>query len=209
MNWVPWRARADRLRAVPLPWVLRIAGALPDPCDSRKWRTHEGVLSVNGPKFMDWKRGQGGGGAIDLVMHLHHCGFGQALDWLESQFPHFEAPPITPTASPHQLRLPPPCPQRWAAVQEYLIRQRGLPPELLHPLVHTADLYADARSDAVFLIRNPQARAVGAELRGTSAVVWRGMVPGSQKDEEMKTRTVFQVVGMDQFIPLRSPRVRS
>ena len=53
---------------------------------------------------------------------------------------------------------------------------------MLTPLVHAGILYADARANAVFLLGDTPATAVGAELRGTTSVSWRGMAPGSRKD---------------------------
>ena len=78
MNREPIRIRAERLRALPLTAVLRAWGAQPDPHDRHKWHTPHGVLSVTGPKFMNWSRGVGGGGAIDLVLHLNGGGFRDA-----------------------------------------------------------------------------------------------------------------------------------
>jgi hypothetical protein len=43
-------------------------------------------------------------------------------------------------------------------------------------------IYADAWANAVFLLVDSNATAVGAELRGTTALAWRGMSPGSQKE---------------------------
>jgi hypothetical protein len=43
-------------------------------------------------------------------------------------------------------------------------------------------LYADARANAVFLLLDAAALPVGAELRGITALTWRGMAPGSRKD---------------------------
>ncbi|HWT77521.1 MAG TPA: mobilization protein, partial [Candidatus Methylomirabilis sp.] len=77
-----WRERAGRLRGVPLVAVLRLSGAQPDRYDPHKWHTGRGVLSVTGTRFINWNCGQGGGGAIDLVIHLHQLGFGPALEWL-------------------------------------------------------------------------------------------------------------------------------
>jgi len=51
--------------------------ATPDPYDPARWRTDRGVLSLTGPKFFNWNLGVGGGGAIDLVMHVRQVGFGQ------------------------------------------------------------------------------------------------------------------------------------
>jgi hypothetical protein len=176
-----WRDRAQQWRAVPLTSVLRLCGAHPDRYDSRKWHTPQGVLTVTGTQFMNWNLGRGGGGAIDLVMHLQQRGFGQALEWLES---HFAAASLVPVASapPQPLALPPPVEEHLEGVRSYLIDQRQLPPALLDPLIRSADLYADARANAVFLLRDSQGQPVGAELRGTTACPWRGMAPGSRKD---------------------------
>jgi len=81
------RELAQRLRAIPLEHVLRLSGAQPDRHDRNKWHTPVGMLSVTGAKFMNWNRAAGGGGAIDLVIHLHHLDFSRALAWLADHFP--------------------------------------------------------------------------------------------------------------------------
>jgi len=179
---VNWRARAQRLRALPLPAVLAALEAAPDPRDPAKWRTAQGVLSVTGPKFMNWNLGLGGGGAIDLVMHVRQIGFGQALQWLEQHFGARPSLPLQATAHTHGLALPPPVAAHWPRVQRYLVEERKLPATLLEPLVQSRSLYADARANAVFVLWDTTATAVGAELRGTTALAWRGMAPGSRKD---------------------------
>lgn len=177
-----WRERARRVRGVDLAAVLRVAGSHPDRSDSHKWHTSRGVLSVTGTRFINWSLDLGGGGAIDLVMHLQQLGFGQALQWLETHFPTPEialapAPPPRPT-----LSLPSPSPENLVHVWRYLVEQRRLPPALLESLLDSGDLYADARANAVFLLRDRKNQPVGAELRGTTAGAWRGLAPGSRKD---------------------------
>ena len=81
------RDLAQRLRTIPLEQVLPLCGARPDPDDHRKWHTPAGVLSVTGAKFMNWTLGAGGGGAIDLVIQLHHLDFKAAVNWLAGYFP--------------------------------------------------------------------------------------------------------------------------
>ncbi len=176
-----WRERAQKLRAVPLSSVLRLCDAKPDPFDSRKWHTRQGVLTVTGPKFMNWNCGRGGGGAIDLVMHLQQLGFGQALEWLESHFAAAATVSIPPPTRP-PLALPPPAPEQLERVRRYLIEDRQLPPVLLEPLIRSGSLYADTRANAVFVLWGKLDQPVGAELRGTTASRWRGMAPGSRKD---------------------------
>jgi hypothetical protein len=181
MNSEPIRTRAERLRAVPLTAVLRAWGAQPDPHDPHKWHTPQGVLSVTGPKFMNWSRGVGGGGAIDLVLHLNGGGFGDALDWLARRFASVPLPPAPGLASA-QLRLPASAPAHLSQVRSYLVEQRRLRPELIDGLIQTGSVYADHRANAVFLLRGVGHMPVGAELRGTTAQPWRGMAPGSKKD---------------------------
>ena len=177
-----WRARANQLRALPLPVVLQQLEATPDPHDPAKWRTHQGVLSVTGPKFINWNQGVGGGGAIDLVMHVRQLGFGQALEWLERRFAGL-APP-QPASMPREqaLALPAPVTENWPRVERYLVQERKLPRALLSPFLQSGIIYADVRANAVFLLIGTDATPVGAELRGTTALAWRGMVPGSCKD---------------------------
>jgi hypothetical protein len=176
-----WRERAQRLRAAPLDSVLRLSGAQPDRYDRRKWHTRRGVLSVTGTQFMNWNCGQGGGGAIDLVMHLQELGFGQALEWLERHLGIGAIVAPTP-APPLPLLLPPPLPENLERVRRYLIAERCLPTALLEPLIRSGSLYADARANAAFVLRGKLDQPVGAELRGTTGAGWRGMAPGSRKD---------------------------
>jgi hypothetical protein len=177
-----WRARADRLRALPLPVVLATLEAVGDPRDPAKWHTERGILSVNGPKFMNWNVGLGGGGAIDLVMHVRQLGFGQALEWLEHRFGSLPAPQFTTPPPVPSLALPAPVASHWPRVERYLVEERKLPAPLLKSVVQSGALYADGRANAVFLLRDTTATAVGAELRGTTGSAWRGMAPGSRKD---------------------------
>jgi len=179
---VSWRARAERLRVLPLSVILEALEAVRDPHDPAKWHTARGVLSVNGPKFMNWCQGVGGGGAIDLVMHVRQLGFGQALEWLEHRFGSLPPPQPPTTFQAQSLALPASVSDNWPRVRRYLVEERKLPLVLLEPLAQSGALYADARANAVFLLLNAAAIPVGAELRGTTASTWRGMAPGSRKD---------------------------
>ena len=174
------RARAARLRSIPLESVLRQSGAKRDPSDPHKWHTEHGVLSVTGAKFMNWSSGTGGGGAIDLAIHLNRLGFQETLQWLENHFPNLPTP--DPPFSQPDLKLPSPDPGCLWRVQRYLVDQRGLDPALIDPLIQSGALYADNKANAVFLLRDNQSIPVGAELRGTTSSCWRGMAPGSRKD---------------------------
>ena len=175
------RQRADRLRAVPLEQILRRCGGEPDRSDPRKWRTPAGILSVCGPKFMNWSRGVGGGGAIDLAIHLKSLGFREAVEWLARNFADCGSSAAR-AQSPSPLRLPLPDSENLERVIAYLALQRAIPMTAVEALIRSGALYADSRANAVFLLLGKDNRPVGAELRGTTGRPWRGMAPGSRKD---------------------------
>jgi hypothetical protein len=193
MNFADLRRRADVVRAVPLETVLLVRGAARDAHDRRKWHTERGPLSVTGAKFMTWHGSEGGGGAIDLVMHLAGVGYRAAVEWLEK---HVAASQLRaggaasscdrgPSArtGAGDLRLPVSDERLLGRVRRYLTQRRGLSPLILDPLIASGRLYADSRGNAVFLlVTGKPNRPVGAELRGTGPRVWRGLAPGTRRD---------------------------
>jgi hypothetical protein len=162
--------------------VLHLIGAEQDRHDVAKWHTPQGILSVTGAKFMNWQKGVGGGGAIDLVIHLQGLGFKAAVEWLWHHFP--SGGPTERTGPPrgHCLRLPPEDTAKLLQVKRYLVQDRSLAPSLIESLIEAGRLYGDTRGNAVFLLLGKEKRPVGAELRGTTQRPWRGMAPGSRKD---------------------------
>jgi hypothetical protein len=194
MNFDDFRRRADAVRQIPLVTVPAFRGAVRDRRDRAKWHTERGPLSITGSQFTAWHTGQGGGGAIDLVMHLAQVDVGTAVGWLER---HLATGPLavsrlTISASGRQptvpegrgpLRLPAPNDRQLDRVRRYLTQRRGLSGSLLESLIQSGGLYADSRGNAVFLlVTGKPNRPVGAELRGTGLRVWRGMAPGTRKD---------------------------
>jgi len=199
MNFDDFRRRADRVREVPLETVLAIRNAVRDPCDRHKWHTEQGPVSITGQKFTNWHQNTGGGGAIDLVMHLADLDAGAAVAWLEQHSPvgHAAAGPTDYHASSNQrtalsvpqtnqvgkLQLPARDASKLRRVQNYLTQQRNLSSLVLEPLIQAGKLYADNRGNAVFLLVAGKANhPVGAELRGTGTRVWRGMAPGTRRN---------------------------
>jgi len=172
--------RLDQLRRVPLPAVLRETGAQRDRYDKARWHTPKGAISITGMKFMNWHQSRGGGGAIDLAMHLNDLDFKAAVAWLRR---HFLIPPDSaPPPARRRFTLPPPDRSRLSAVTHYLIHDRAITPSMTDSLIASGKLYADRRGNAVFPLLGKENTAVGAELRGTGPQHWRGMAPGSQKD---------------------------
>jgi hypothetical protein len=212
MSFAELRRRAAVVRATPLESVLLLRGAVRDGRDRHKWHTDRGPLSVTGPKFTNWHTNQGGGGAIDLVMHLAGGDFRAALAWLEGHM----AAGLLPVGEPgpgdsraqsassqasglvRTARAPPTRGRLWSAcewrpplrddrllgrVRRYLTERRHLAAAVIEPLIESGKVYADGRGNAVFvLVAGKANRPVGAELRGTGPRVWRGMAPGTRKD---------------------------
>ncbi len=176
------RQRAGQVRRIPLETVLLAAGAQRDRHDQAKWHTPRGVLSVTGTKFMNWNQGMGGGGAIDLAMHLEELGFKAAVQWLWNLVPGSLPDGLPPVQRKPALRLPAKHVRNLVRVRHYLQVQRGLPTSLIEPLIESGRLYADRYANAVFVLLGKGKTPVGAELRGTGQRVWRAMAPGSRKD---------------------------
>ena len=151
------RVRAEALRGYPLEDVVRRLGYRRDPTDAARWRRPGSVVSINGFMFYEHLRGEGGGGAIDLVIHACRCTVPEALGFF-SELPCRDRFP----ADRHPK---PPCPDRhWPAIQSYLVEQRGLADVLVALCRDLGLLYADRHGNAVFVRRNAAGEALGAEI---------------------------------------------
>lgn len=175
--------QADMMRKINLESILDRSGSIRDKNDKAKWHTSRGTISVTGTKFFNWSSGKGGGGAIDLVMHLKRYDFKTAISWLTTNFScrydYHESSPISKQNS-DIFKPPQKAANKFDQVRRYLI-QRCIPPEYTDDLFESGKLYADNRGNAVFLLLGKENKVVGAELRGTGKKRWRGMAPGSQK----------------------------
>jgi hypothetical protein len=182
MTFQEMRDRANRVRDISLQNVLLLTGAKRDCCDQAKWHTARGVISCTDTKFMNWSQGIGGGGAIDLAMHLNNLGFKDAVEWLCLHFPSLECRESREPLHAAELRLPSQSPGKLAIIKRYLINERSISPLLIQHLIASGRIYADNRGNAVFLLLGKEKTPVGAELRGATSARWRGMAQGSQKD---------------------------
>jgi hypothetical protein len=172
--------------------VLRSLGAERDRYDKAKWRIDGQVISVRGEKFYDHVAGLGGGGAIDLVMHVRDVPFHEALAYLDSAaLPQAPAPaepalsrmsrgnaaPSAPFHPPHASGA------SWPGVRAYLVAERRLPGALVDELHARGLVYADERHNAVFLRHDMEGTATGAALRGTKAgSPFKGLSAGTARD---------------------------
>jgi 5S rRNA maturation endonuclease (ribonuclease M5) len=187
------------VRNIALIEVLERTGSIKDKWDKNKWHTCRGVISITGQKFINWTLAIGGGGAIDLVIHLEQYDFKTAVLWLLDNFPyssscllapppHTRDPPDPPENRDKQatsypgFRVPRKDANRLSQIIEYLRYERCIPIRLINALIGSSKLYADDRGNAVFLLLGKEKKVVGAELRGTNHYHWHGMAPGSRKD---------------------------
>ncbi len=168
------------LRDLPLEDVAYNLGLDPDYNNKHKWKGHGHIISITDSKFYDFSGEQrGGGGAIDLVMHVKECNFRQAVAWLGDRFGESgmigavtfhalnEAQQIAISEPVPFFTPPEPDEKRWQAVQHYLTIVRKLPENLVQALRDRSLVYADSKQNAVFIMRSLDGDVTGAFLRGT------------------------------------------
>lgn len=193
------RRRADLLRDIPLREILVALGCAPDPKDPKfNWRTPAGRISTSRENPAQWynhDQSVGGGGAIDLVMHLNGWDFKAAVAWLAARF---GAETAVSSARVHAARLaeteaqlaaklpapsplPKPCPEAQRAIRDYLVRGRGLPEELVKIALDRGAVFAARYGkyiNAAFKLAAPDdldGEAVGVELRGIGDKAFHGV----------------------------------
>lgn len=173
----------QRIRAVPLEAVLEGFGALRDPKDpKRNWRVGSSRITVTGDKFFDHNEERGGGGALDLTLHLmgrdarHPTGrdLHDAATWLgaadravQVATQRAQDRPVAPIETTKPQEPPIPDESRLTRVRWYLTEKRGLPEDLVDRVIDKGLVFADSRANVVFRLRDETGRDVGFEKRGT------------------------------------------
>lgn len=187
--------RADMARHIGLEEVLKSMGCLRYRFDKTKWHTPQGAISIRGDKFFNWTAGVGGGGTIDLVIHLMDYDFKSAVSWLSCNFLLSDFPDILNNQKADRnkinhsngdgktLRLPPRDDGKLPQIRHYLMHRRCLPKRVVDYLIGRGVLYADKKGNAVFLLLGKGKRVVGAEIRGTNDYIgkWHAMATGTKK----------------------------
>ncbi len=168
-----------RMRAIPLEAVLDGFGAQRDPKDRHhNWKVGGSRITVSGDRFFDHDAAIGGGGALDLALHLMGRDFKHptreafldAARWLGAQERLAQTVPSSSMdASPRErtLQAPMPDPTRAGRVRWYLTERRAIPQALVDQAMTRGDLFADAHANAVFRLRDETGREIGFERRGT------------------------------------------
>jgi hypothetical protein len=166
------RQQADQLRDLPLEDVAWHLGLDKADKGENRWKGLGQVININGSKWYDFTAEKGGGGAIDLVMHVVGCNFRQSLAWLcvseayrryrfsEEGMLRASRAKVEEQAS--KIVADEPVPQfvapleddsKWLSVKNYLTSSRGLPENFVDGLHSKGWLYADDQQNAVFTMR--------------------------------------------------------
>ncbi|MBD2606317.1 plasmid recombination protein [Scytonema hofmannii FACHB-248] len=175
-----WKQQADQLRDLPLEDVAWHLGLDKADIGKKRWKGLGNVINITDSKWYDFTAEKGGGGAIDLVMHVNSCNFRQALAWLHDRFNEegmlratrayvqTQATKIVAEEPVPQFVLPFEDESKWLYVQNYLTKARGLPENFIDALHQRGWLYADDQQNAVFVMRSLDGETTtGAFLRGT------------------------------------------
>lgn len=184
---------ANKVRDLPLEQVAHELGLDPDPLDKHKWKHENHIINITGSKFYDWQHLKGGGGAIDLVMHVNECDFKQALAWLNDRFGEvatltattYKTREIIQTEQLQPFMTPNQEEDKWLLVKTYLTRERRLPSSLVDSLHQQGLVYADDKQNAVFIRRALDGETItGATLRGTAGTdnTFKGLALGSKRN---------------------------
>jgi len=199
-----YKALAASVRAVPLESVIERLGGQVDRYNHAKYHLNGEHISLTGERFYNHDRQQGGGGAIDLVMHAAGYDYRQAVAYLRDTHgaeaaisaatwhgarraqeqareivAHDERAPAGAA-----FRAPAPDEGRWVQVRNYLVHERQLPAALVDRLHERGLIYADHRTNAVFIRQDADGEATGASLRGTApGSAFKGLALGTRREE--------------------------
>ena len=186
------KQKTDEARAIDIIYILKKFGLAPDPRDRHQWLGGGYRISVKNQKWFNHNAGQGGYGAIDLVMHLQSCDFKTAIAWLGKTVDiksvaadvRAEAERIIDDAvktSDLTFCPPVPSPEHEKNLKNYLAN-RAIDPALTDPLIKSGLIYATVHQEHInccFLCRNSTG-TTGAEIKGLNGK-FSGMSKGSHR----------------------------
>jgi septum formation inhibitor MinC len=174
-----WLKQASKLRDLPLEDVAWKLGFDRADTGENRWKGQGRVINITDAKWYDFTEEKGGGGAIDLVMHVNECNFRSSVAWLYDRFGEEEmlkaarayaekqTLKIAQTESVPQFVPPPEDKNQWQVVRNYFTQERGLPDNLVQTLHSSGVIYADKNQNAIFIMRSSEGLPSGAFLRGT------------------------------------------
>jgi len=202
-----YKAIVAQVRQIDVRDTMRQLGGAQDRHDKAKWCIDGEHISINGEKFYNHDRQAGGGGPIDLVMHVTGYDFKGAVTYLSREAgaelavaaaaQHgarertVQAQEIVARNEPLPFRQPEADERRWPQVRAYLTEQRAIPRGIVDELHAEGKVYAATHTDrsgrehvnAVFLTHDAEGHAVGASLRGTlPGSTFKGLSRDSDKE---------------------------
>lgn len=160
----------EELRELDLFGVCLLLNLEQDPSDKKQFKSDGFRICVTGSKWYDHNAQKGGGGAIDLTMHVKNLSFKSACDFLGGVDELPTAKAVKNTPKKETTSKPPEADNKHLPVVMAYLTQRGLNANLVRWCIERGLIYADARRNCVFRHGNQ-----GAELRGTGAVQWRAV----------------------------------
>jgi Plasmid recombination enzyme/Protein of unknown function (DUF3991)/Toprim-like len=181
-----WKQQADQLRDLPLEDVAWHLGLDKADKGENRWKGLGQVININGSKWYDFTAEKGGGGAIDLVMHVTGCNFRSSLAWLCDRFGEegmLRASRAKVEVQATKVVAEEPVPQfvppledgsKWLSVKNYLTKARGLPENFVDGLHSKGWLYADEQQNAVFTMRELPTGATSGDYETTTGAFLRG-----------------------------------
>ena len=178
---------ADQIRGIPLRDVLEHYGFETKPEGTTlRAKSERHNIVVTGSRWFDNKANVGGGGAIDLVMHIAGVEFSAACRSLADEFRPLAAGQ-SDLSFPSSPRSQPPHPEKksfeelaaiyavrddsnWPVAHAYLTETRKIDPAIVDELHAVDSIYANDHQpnpSLVFLHRDPHGKVSGATLRDT------------------------------------------
>jgi uncharacterized protein DUF3991/Toprim domain-containing protein len=177
---------ADQVRDIPLRDVLEHYGFQTKPEGTTlRAKSERHNIVVTGSRWFDNKANVGGGGAIDLVMHIAGVEFFAACRSLADEFRSLAAA-HSDVSFPRSLRSQPATAKKsfeelaaiyavwddsnWPVARAYLTETRKIDPAIVDELHAVGSIYANdhrPNPSLVFLHRDQHGKALGATLRDT------------------------------------------
>lgn len=192
----------EKLRQLDLTAVCSVLGLERDSTDTQQFKTDGFRIDVNGLKWFDHHAQKGGGGAIDLTMHVKKISFISACNYLCSVSGELSTVTHTTTTAPARTTKPPaPNNSNLSAVMAYLTDKRGLNVDLVRWCTENGLIYADSRRNCVF-----RYGLTGSELRGTGAVQWRSVYGTIESGFILPARNAVGVAVLESAIDALSYR---
>ena len=167
----------SRLRNIDLAETMQILDCIQDSADKRNYKTEVGRITLTSEKFFNHDTGKGGGGAIDLVMHVRGCDFKTAISILGGKLAS-EHQRVIQTATDRAIQMtienasealtktisevPKDHPENWPAVIDWMTKTRGIKATTLEKARAMGIVTVDERNNILF----HNETKTGSEIRG-------------------------------------------